>query len=50
VYFHIKGVYFAIAAANVVSGLAIGWYTLWWLRKEDVFQRERNELSSDIRH
>ena len=50
VYFHIKAVYFAIAAANVVSGLAIGWYTLWWLRKEDVFQRERNELSSDISH
>ena len=47
VYFDIKAVYYAIAVANIVSGLVIGWYTLWWLRKEDVCQRERNELRSD---
>jgi Na+-driven multidrug efflux pump len=33
-YFDIKGVYYGIAFANVISGLIIGWYTLWWLKKQ----------------
>ena len=33
-YFDIKSVYVAIAAANVLSGLVVGWYTLWWLKKQ----------------
>ena len=37
-YFDIKAVYYAIAAANVLSGLVIGWYTLWWLKKATVCQ------------
>ncbi|MGK0267497.1 MAG: putative MATE family efflux protein [Paraglaciecola sp.] len=45
VYFDIKAVYYAIAAANVVSGLVIGWYTLCWLKKADVCQRELKALS-----
>jgi Na+-driven multidrug efflux pump len=34
IYFDIKSVYVAIAAANVLSGLVVGWYTLWWLKKQ----------------
>jgi len=34
VYFDIKVVYCAIAAANVIPGLVIGWYTLWWIKKQ----------------
>lgn len=48
VYFDIKAVYYAIAAANVLSGLTIGWYTLWWLKKADVCQRQQNDLNSKI--
>jgi Na+-driven multidrug efflux pump len=34
IYFDIKSVYVAIAAANVLAGLVVGWYTLWWLKKQ----------------
>jgi Na+-driven multidrug efflux pump len=37
-YYDIIAVYYAIAAANVLSGLVIGWYTLWWLKKATVCQ------------
>ncbi len=34
-YFDIKMVYYAIAVANALSGLTVGWYTLWWLKKSN---------------
>jgi putative MATE family efflux protein len=41
-YFDIKAVYYAIAAANVLSGLVVGWYTLWWLRKATACQQHEH--------
>lgn len=41
-YFDIKAVYYAITTANVVSGLIIAWYTLWWLGKADLNDRKIN--------
>jgi putative MATE family efflux protein len=35
-YFDIKAVYWAMAATNVISGIVIGWYTLWWLDKAEL--------------
>jgi putative MATE family efflux protein len=45
-YFDIKAVYYAIAAANVLSGLVVGWYTLWWLKKSDRRERQANALDT----
>jgi putative MATE family efflux protein len=42
IYFDIKMVYYAIAAANVLSGLTVGWYTLWWLKKSNTYERQSN--------
>jgi hypothetical protein len=48
IYFDVKAVYYAIAAANVLSGLVIGWYTLWWLKKANVCDYPQNDLDSKI--
>jgi putative MATE family efflux protein len=48
IYFDIKAVYYAIAAANVISGLVIGWYTLCWLKKADSCDSQLNQLETDI--
>jgi hypothetical protein len=47
-YFDLKAVYYAIAAANVTSGLIVAWYTLWWLKKADLCDCEPNALGSPI--
>ena len=45
-YFDIKMVYYAIAAANVLSGLTVGWYTLWWLKRDNICERQPNALDT----
>jgi len=47
-YFDIKGVYYAIAMTNVVSGLIIGWYTLWWLGKADLNVCQTEEIEKPV--